>query len=352
MPTSAVAWVELSELAQKLSSTGHVTSEATDADWFPLEEAFGILRAKDDYTGLMRLRNMFSALYAQDTFGGNTLLQQIDSAAIHAARQLKDEKNLAHFLGAKGHNLHRQGYHAQAVTSLTEASLLYERIGDSWEGMKNHYMTALCFRALGKRGAALQVLDKIFASVEPNDPWYGQPLQVKAWLVQDAGDLVEAEQLLRQAVQLHLRGGVAPLVSGAMADLGEVVGLQGRFVEALGIFHQGLAMLHASAGQYQRLIARTKLKLAELQWRNQNDDECLDLLNEADLLISGYGHYYDLMWRIELLRALIYLRRREWYEFLQKGRLTLRIRRDLNLSNVLLIQQMASRAWLGIGLPR
>ena len=352
MLTNAISWAELDELAHRLTATGNITSEVTVADWLPLEEAFEVLRVTDDHAGLVQLRNMFGALYAQDTFAGNPLLQQIDSAAIYAARNLRDDRNLAHFLGATGHNLHRQGYHRQAITSFNEASILYEGIGDSWEAMKNHYMTALCLRALGKRDAALQVLDDVFERVAQDNPWRAQPLQVKAWLVQDTGDLAQAEQLLRQAVQLHLKGGTVPLISGALADLGEVVGLQGRFVEARGIFHQALAILYASSGQYQRLIARTKLKLAELLWRNGNYDTCLDLLDEADMLISGYGHYYDLMWRIELLRAVTYLYRREWYRFSQKARLTMRIRRDLGLSNILLFQQMVKRAWLGIGFPR
>lgn len=115
---------------------------------------------------------------------------------------------------------------------------------------------------------------------------------------------------------------------------------------------KALALLNASPGQYQRLVARTKLKLAELVRRNGNYDDCLVLLNEADMLVSGYGHYYDLMWRIELLRALTYMDRREWYNFLQKARLTLRIRRDLGLSNILLMRQLIERTSLGIGLPR
>lgn len=76
------------------------------------------------------------------------------------------------------------------------------------------------------------------------------------------------------------------------------------------------------------------------------------LLAEADDLASGYGHYYDLMWRIELARCLIFARKCHIQKSLLKTQMVIRYRRILSLSSWLLIKQLVQRYWAGTGLPR
>lgn len=174
-----------------------------------------------------------------------------------------------------------------------------------------------------------------------------------AWLTQDEGQLAETEALLREAIALYrqTKGGEIQL-AGALADLGEVVGLQGRPAEAQGLFAASLEILAQFQGQYDRQEARTRLKLAELLAREGDYAHTMELLNQADDRIRGYGHYYDLMWRIETLRAYTYLKQRRWGSAARKLRLALHYRRELGLSNSAFARQLVRRLTLGLGLPR
>lgn len=74
-------------------------------------------------------------------------------------------------------------------------------------------------------------------AADTDDPWRGNPLQIMAWLTQDEGDLPTSEKLLREVLSLHERGSDTDiLIAGTLADLGEVVGLQRRFIEAIEYF--------------------------------------------------------------------------------------------------------------------
>ena len=214
-------------------------------------------------------------------------------------------------------------------------------------------MTSLCYRALNNRVKSTEILENVLQQVSLDDPWRGNPLQVMAWLTQDAGDLPATENLLRQVLALHEQAIDSDiLVAGTLADLGEVVGLQNRFTEASEIFQRSLAILEQYRGQYDRQEARTKLKYAELMMRQKQFDNALTLLNDSDDKASGYGHYYDLMWRIELARAMIFARKGHIKKAILKGQMVLRYRRILGLSNWLLVKQLWQRLRAGTGLPR
>jgi hypothetical protein len=40
----------------------------------------------------------------------------------------------------------------------------------------------------------------------------------------------------------------------------------------------------------------------------------IKFLNQADAKASRYGHYYDLLWQIELAKAFIYLRQKDFVQ--------------------------------------
>jgi hypothetical protein len=115
---------------------------------------------------------------------------------------------------------------------------------------------------------------------------------------------------------------------------------------------RSLAILQQYQGQYDRQEAQSKLKFAEMLMRQKRYDEALQLLDDSDDKASGYGHYYDLMWRIELARALIFLREGRWRDAILKGQMVLRYRRILVLSIWLLGKQLWQRLRAGTGLPR
>ena len=351
--TTQVSWEELTSLASKLEKPGTGPGSVPETEWRLIETALDTLLAAEDWNGIIRLRKIFRSLIARDTVGVLPLFKQLSYEAMTAAEQVGDKKELAHLLGADGHNLHRQGYHQEAIEVFEKSSRLYQEIDESFESLKSFYMTSLCYRALGNRSLARQILKQVLLKVDKDNPWRGNPLQVLAWLAQDDGQLQYAEQLLRESLDLQ-RQTKDPdiLAAGTLADLGEVVGLQKRNVEAKELFERSLAILKIHEGQYDRQEARTKLKLAELTMREGNYAEALRLLDSADDKIRGYGHYYDLLWRIEMTRAFVFLRQGRWGGVIRKMRVVLHYRRELGLANKLFVQQLVNRLRVGTGLPR
>ncbi|MCA9951081.1 MAG: tetratricopeptide repeat protein, partial [Anaerolineales bacterium] len=316
-------------------------------------QALAILEEDKCWSGIVQLRELFAGLLARDSAWGIPVIQELDEASIEAARHLGDAAKLGHLLGARGHNLHRQGFHEQAIAAFEESAEYYQECGEDFGALKSVFMTSLCYRALDNRVKSKEILDTVLQQVGPDDPWRGNPLQVMAWLTQDAGDLLATEELLRQVLALHEQATDSDmLVAGTLADLGEVVGLQNRFAEASEIFQRSLAILEQYRGQYDRQEARTKLKYAELMMHQKQFDNALTLLNDSDDKASGYGHYYDLMWRIELARVMIFARKGRIREAILKGQMVLRYRRILGLSNWLLVKQLWQRLRAGTGLPR
>lgn len=348
-----IDWVTLTELSERTTQSGGSPGAIPDHDWEHIRRVLVSLQQSQDWSGIIQLRELFAGLLARDSAWGIPVIQMLDESAIEAARRLNDAAELGHLLGARGHNLHRQGFHEQAIAAFTESAVNYDRCGDGFGALKSTFMTSLCYRALDNRPKARQILTNVLQQVEPDDPWRGNPLQVLAWLTQDEGDLPETEKILREVLALHERAVDSDiLIAGTLADLAEVMGLQGRGTEATEAFQRSLAILERYQGQYDRQEARSKLKYAELLMRQKRFDEALRLLDDSDDKASGYGHYYDLMWRIELARAVIFARKGCLRDALLKGQMVFRYRRILGLSNWLLIKQLWQRLRAGTGLPR
>ena len=351
--TTDIDWPALEALSEQVTQSGVSPGAIPDTEWEKVRHALASLQQANDWAGITRLRKLFTSLLARDSAWGIPVMQHLDEAAIEAARHLQDAAELGHLLGARGHNLHRQGFHEQSIAAFDESAANYQACGDHFGALKSKFMTSLCYRALDNRGTAHSILTDVLEQVQPDDPWRGNPLQVMAWLTQDDGDLPGTEKLLREVLALHEQAADADiLIAGTMTDLAEVVGLQERTAEATEIFQRSLSLLAQYGGQYDRQEARTKLKYAELLMRQKQFDDALQLLNEADDKASGYGHYYDLMWRIELTRAWIFARMGWVKEAILKGQMVLRYRRLLGLSNWLLAKQLMQRLWAGTGLPR
>ena len=275
---------------------------------------------------------------------GLAALQLLDQHAIQAARYSGDKSELGHILGSKGHNLHRQGYHQDAINAFEESAHYYREAGKHFEALQSYYMTSLCYRALGKRDEAKQILETVLNQTDPGDPWRANPLQVMAWLIQDEGNLEKSEKLLQQALNLYRQTSDSDmLIVGALADLGEIADILGRTHEAREFFEESLLILAKHRGQYDRQEARTLLKYCEYLIHQKDYSTAMKLLNRADDKVSRYGHYYDLLWQIELAKALIYLLEGHIYYCLTKIRSVLRIRRHLGLPNSWLVQHVLKR---------
>ena len=354
MGSYTIDWGELRALAEKLARPRLGPGGVLESEWRILEQALDRLVTREDWEGVVRLREMFAFLVLGDTTGGVPVVQRINTEAIKGAERLGKTDLVARFLHDEGHNLHRQGYHQRAIEAFVRSSQLYEKAGEGFRALESYYMTALCYRALGNRHLAWQVLNHVLQQLSNDDPWRANHLQVMAWIMQDEEHLNKAERLLREALALYeqYQGRDSMLVAQTLADLGEVVSLQGRYTEALDLFERSLAIISKFAGQFDRQEARTKLKLAEMLTRHGDYTQALRLLDEADDKIRGYGHYYDLLWRIELAKSLIYWRQRRWGSAIRKLRMALRYRRQLGLSNVALAKQLVSRLHMGTGLPR
>jgi tetratricopeptide (TPR) repeat protein len=280
----------------------------------------------------VHLRLLLVPLFGRDSVTGLSLLRRIDDCALDAADRLGRHADLGHFWGARGHNLHRQGFHMDALVAFQSSVRHYEEAGETWPALKSYYMQALCRRALGDAAGALEIVESVLAQTPLDDAWRGNPLQVRAWLQRDAGDLPRAESSLKEAVELQARTADPDiLVAGTLADLGEVISFQGRGDEAAACFAASLEGIRRHRGQYNRQEARTLLKYAEHLLRARRLDESKALLDAADDLVRAHGQYYDLMWRLELAYSRIFLLRGQLSPALRKLRSTLRYRRLLRL---------------------
>jgi tetratricopeptide (TPR) repeat protein len=339
-----VDWSGLEHLSRKLSESGIEPGTIQDSEWQIIEQALKHLVDHQDWEGIVRLRNLFNPLYAGDTVTGLAALQRLDYHALEAARCLGDKHELGHLLGAKGHNLHRQGYHQNAISAFDESAKNYWEIGEDFPALESYYMTALCHRALGDRNKSKGILENVLNKIRPDDPWRANPLQVMAWLIQDEGKLADSEKLLRQALILYKNTENSDtLIVGALADLGEIVGILGRVQESSELFEESLTVLSKYVGQYDRQEARVLLKYSELLVHQKDYNIAMKLLNRADDKVSRYGHYYDLLWQIELAKAILFLQQGHITNCFTKLRSVLRIRKHLGLSNVMLAQHVMAR---------
>jgi tetratricopeptide (TPR) repeat protein len=137
------------------------------------------------------------------------------------------------------------------------------------------------------------------------------------------------------------------IIAQVQADLGEVLGLMRRYDEATASFHESMELLNRYPDQWDRLRARTTIKYAEMLSDTGRNEEALRMLRGVEKLISQYGAYSDLLWRIELDLARIYWRMRDTYTAALKLQVAFGIRRRLGLSNWQLIQQQVTRFTAG-----
>jgi len=301
-------WDSLHHLVHTLLNHPQGPGAVTAVEWQLFADTLATLQYADDLQGLITLRRICRPLLARDSAWGIAVLRHIDDAAIAAAHRLDDASELGHLYGARGHNLHREGKHSQAVQAFTRSVQYYERCANTRAARKNIYMLALCYRALGHTATAKRLIETVLATMDATDDWHDEPLFLRAKFAQDAGNLAHAEAYLRTAIDAIIaRQPFSPRHADLLANLAEIVGLQARYPAATTLFMQSMDILNRTPGQYDRLVARTLTKHAAMLVDQRMYAQALRLLDRADDRISRYGRYFEQLWRIEMLRSYIYL---------------------------------------------
>lgn len=343
---TSVNWDELEKLARQ------DLREVPEADIQKILNALRILREQQAWQDVLKLQEMFSSMMLTQklTLGHlRTLRDALEENAIEATHALGLKDVEARYLHDRGQFLHQVGSHEKAIQAFDRSAQLYSELGRSFRALESYYMTALCYRALNQGAKAEEVLNRVLSEVKDN-VWRAHPLEVLAWIQLDKGNLLEVERLLRESLELH-RASDAPnkdiMIAQVQADLGEVLGLVRRYDEGMKSFQESIELLARYPDQYDRLRARTTIKYAEMLSDMRKNDEALELLRDVEKLISQYGAYSDLLWRIELDLARIYWRLRDTHTAVLKLRVAFGIRRRLGLSNWHLIQQQLTRWFAG-----
>jgi len=339
---ASVNWDELEKLAQQ------DLREVPEADIQRILNALRIFREQQAWQDVLRLQEMFSSMMLTQklTLGHlRTLRDALEENAIEATRALGLKDVEARYLHDRGQFLHQVGSHEKAIQAFDRSAQLYSELGQSFRALESYYMTALCYRALNQGVKAEEVLNRVLSEVKDN-VWRAHPLEVLAWIQLDKGNLLEVERLLRESLELHRASDASNkdiMIAQVQADLGEVLGLMRRYDEAIKSFQESIELLASYPDQYDRLRARTTIKYAEMLSDIGENDKALKLLHDVEKLISQYGGYSDLLWRIELDLARIYWRLRNIHTAALKLRVAFGIRRRLGLSNLQLIQQQLTR---------
>lgn len=343
---SLVNWDELEKLAQQ------DLREVPEADIQKILNALRILRERQAWQDVLKLQEMFSSMMLTQklTLGHlRTLRDALEENAIEATHALGLKDVEARYLHDRGQFLHQVGSHEKAIQAFDRSARLYSELGQSFRALESYYMTALCYRALNQGTKAEKVLNRVLSEVKDNT-WRAHPLEVLAWIELDKGNLPEVEHLLRESLQLHRESDAQNkdiMIAQVQADLGEALGLMQRYDEGVRSFQESIELLNRYPDQYDRLRARTIIKYAEMLSDMGRNAEALRMLRDVEKLISQYGAYSDLLWRIELDLARIYWRMRDAYTAALKLRVAFGIRRRLGLSNWQLIQQQITRLSAG-----
>jgi tetratricopeptide (TPR) repeat protein len=346
-----IDWDKLAEFADTIKASQFRRNYATEVGTL-LNRTMTLLSANQDWQGIIRLRTLFDFLGRGEPLGLGNTLGELNRRAIAAAHQMGNHVAAGQFLHEEGQALHRHGNHPEAIKAFEQSTSEYKLIGESFHARESYYMTALCHRAMGNRSLARKIVRQVLNETR-DDAWRANPLIVLSWLAQDDGDLKQAEDTMRQAIAtLEASKGMDDVLVGqSLADLGELVGFQGRRTEAHEIFERALAIFARDLETHQRQTARTLLKQAEVYLRTNEFDKAMALLRQAYLTIAE-AQYNDLMWRILLAMAQIDLKRRELAEFARHLQLALEHRHAIGLSDWSLVKQYLDRQKMGTGLPR
>lgn len=340
-----VDWEKLESLTRTLAEIG--PGALQQSDWQHIDDALDLLEDRRDWPNVLRLRGMFSFLIRSETTAGEDSIVRLCSMSLKAARSQGDTHVAAQCLYDNGINLHLQGFHRESISAFNQAEEMFIGLGATKEALMCRYFSSLPHRALGHRDITRSILDDVLSAFPKDDPWRANPLEVRAWLARDDKKYREAEGLLIEALDLYSlsEGKSSVHYAQTLTDLGEVLSMQGKAMEAKSLFDESIAIFMTMRGLYARQEARTYLRYAELLNRTKEYDKALNLLDKADDKIRGYGHYHEMTCKIELARARAFFGKRDVLSSFRKLRMVLMYRDALKMSLMYLIRYAMGR-WI------
>jgi tetratricopeptide (TPR) repeat protein len=345
---STPPWHRIQHMVDQIRSSRYGLGVLQADDINLLSVSLHTLVHTDDILGIIRLRHMFAELLERDSAWGIDVLRRIDDAAIDAARRTNNIELLAPLLMSRAHNLHREGRHDDALATYQASAQCFMQVDNAERALRATFMSSLCVRALQQYDDATHIVVHVLAQLPHTSPWYDEPVLMQGRLAQDKGALAAALMHMRTALA-YARQSPEPWAvirsAGILADIGEIHTLQRNYALAGEAFAESISILRQFSGQYNRILARTLVKFAELHTQQYQWDNALEMLHQADDLISRYGAYYDMLWRIELLRCYVYIFQFRWWSALRKLRLVWYYRSFLHQSMGLFVWSVMVRMY-------
>jgi tetratricopeptide (TPR) repeat protein len=349
---TTIPWHQLHLIVEKMSHSAYGPGILHAEDINMFTQSLHMLKQTHDTHGILQLRHMCTPMLERDSAWGIHILRHIDDTAICVARTIQAIAQLAIFLMARGHNLHREGRHDEALTIYHEAIDCFTQCQDTDNVLRATFMSSLCIRALQRHNEAVHIVNIVLHNLPQTSPWYDEPVLMLGRLAQDTGDISNAYVLMQKALS-YARQSPEPRaiirVAGILADIGEIDMLRRHYADAERAFNESIAIINQFPGQYNRILARTLIKFAELRTQQRCWTDAHTFLDRADDLVSRYGAYYDLIWRIELLRCYVYMFQLQWGHAIRKLRLFWYYRHQLHQAHGAVIWQIIQRLYRKLG---
>lgn len=203
MKSTTVDWNGLNAIAKELSQATISPASITSIELSSIETALMNLVDTKDWRGILQLEELFHHQITQETLSVHQLFRDLSQKAIQSARFLNTKSKLADLLKLEGHNLHRLGFHKEALETFLEAEQIYRAEQDLANAKDSLFMTTLCLRALRNFKGARGIVEQLLGETEPDDPWRSHPLKMLAWLERDNKQFDIAEKLLRESLGLY-----------------------------------------------------------------------------------------------------------------------------------------------------
>jgi nucleotide-binding universal stress UspA family protein len=217
---------------------------------------------------------LLATLAAEVTYGPDrTRTQRLADEALQIARQLDDQRTLAHVLMARGFMLGLDTARSRMAES-AELQAVADELGDPVLGFLGLFARAVAAFEVGEPTEAMRCLDRARERSES----VGQPFMRWVLALEDAlvalfhGDLARAEQLIELAADLGTSAGQPDARVLGSAQLGYLRLEQGRGGEVEGL----LSEMHALAPAQPSL--RSQLALS--RWQAGRVEEAKSLAEE------------------------------------------------------------------------
>ena len=88
--TTQIDWAVLKALSETATQSGEGPGAVPDAKWEQLRQALVILEEEKNWSGIIKLRELFAGLLARDSAWGIPVIQELDKAPIEGDRHVDE----------------------------------------------------------------------------------------------------------------------------------------------------------------------------------------------------------------------------------------------------------------------